>query len=413
MTAAKSRWWVLPALGYGLTRLILLVFLALRAPVYPTPESRTAGFWSIFTMFDSDFYERIATEGYTSILPYYPSGHVFNSEWAFYPLWPKIVGGFMHLTSLSYGSAALFLSLLLPGVAILMLHRFLLRHTTPPWAWLVTLWLIFGPVTGMFIIGYTESLAILLAVGFVWALEEKKWGWLALVLLGLGLVRAIALGAAFALALVWLVQVRRAWEKKEAKAYFKTGGGWQLTLSGLWAGLCFGIWPLIAWRELGRWDAYLYVQSAWQDFMTDSPLLWIIKDGMRSPLLAAGILAFIVVLNYSVKTAKLPLALKAWALGYTLYILLFNPAGFYHVGVDLASLSAEPQADVAMHPALPRYFFLGLIPFLPFHKVPWAKLKHRYLWISLALLASFGLALGWLELFLLPEDNPIGLILFP
>ncbi|HVD23850.1 MAG TPA: hypothetical protein VNC23_12220, partial [Lapillicoccus sp.] len=76
--------------------------IALPAPngilriMYPTGEA--PGYWVVMANWDGQWYQQIADVGYPNPLPLDDTGHVDMNAWAFFPLYPMIVGALMRLT---------------------------------------------------------------------------------------------------------------------------------------------------------------------------------------------------------------------------------------------------------------------------------------------------------------------------
>jgi hypothetical protein len=182
---------------------------------------------------DADWYRRIALHGYAHVplrsLRFFPA----------FPLlaWPGVVAG-------SAGVSTLLLLLANGGALVLggLLHRVALEETGDEAlarraAWLVALM----PPAFVMVMGYTEPLAVSLAVVAVLAARRGRWWWagVAAVLYGamrpIGLLLAVPLGVE-ALRHVWALDGRRLLARAAAVLAAPAGAGLYLG----WVGLRFG-----------------------------------------------------------------------------------------------------------------------------------------------------------------------------
>ena len=200
--------------AYALCRAFSVVLIAIVAR-YQTPMAWTGphpNYFSMTVLWDGFWYGQIAQVGYPSSLPVDAvTGAVRQNAWAFYPAFPMMSRFLMRVTGLGFPVVASTLALLLGfGAAVLM--GLLLRDRVGPKVALAAV-VVFAacPVSPSLQIAYTESLAILLLCGFLWAVGKERWILTAGLALLIGLSRAMALP----LAVVALVGVFLRWRRRQ------------------------------------------------------------------------------------------------------------------------------------------------------------------------------------------------------
>ena len=187
--------WVLAAYGAArvVTTTILLLVMRHQVPTGMTGgDTVPVGYFSFTALWDGQWYQTIALHGYPDQLPVGASGAVEQNPWAFYPLFPYLAKAGMAVTGLDFPVVASTVALLC-GVGAAVLMGLLLRgRIGDPAAYLVVvLWASF-PASVTLQLAYTESLAMLLLVGYLYALSRERWLVATLVALLVGLSRPIA-----------------------------------------------------------------------------------------------------------------------------------------------------------------------------------------------------------------------------
>ncbi len=221
---ATSRWARLGGLRLGGLRLgglpwrpVLLSFLVSRAVVLAAlglaqllhrhdGDLRTEGLLG----WDADWYDRIATSGYTGLPP---------EALRFFPLLPLLARLLAPLLLGSAGAALLLLSNAAALVFALLLHRLVLREglgrrVADAAVWVAAL----GPASFVLVMGYTEPLYAALVCGLLLAVRDRRWAVVAAVGLLAGLLRPPGV----LLALVVVVEalrgaVRASWRERAAR----------------------------------------------------------------------------------------------------------------------------------------------------------------------------------------------------
>lgn len=157
-------------------------------------------FQSTFLRYDSDHYHTIVSSGYNA------------QDVAFFPLYPLLVRGVHIATGLPVASSLLAVSVLaFCGTVIVMAYwlRFELRSRKvklSPWM-VVGLFLVF-PTSFFLVLGYTESLFLLLTVSALYAYRTERY-WLVTILLFFATLTRVQGGALAVLCLADYIALRR------------------------------------------------------------------------------------------------------------------------------------------------------------------------------------------------------------
>ena len=316
---------VLPVLAvFYLCRLFSVVLLTIVSR-FQTPMGWTGphpNYFSMTMMWDANWYREIAELGYPSALPIdAATGVVQQNAWAFYPAFPMMARFVMRVTGLGFPVVGPTLALVLGfGAAVVM--GLLLRDRVGPKVALAVV-AIFGasPVSPSFQIAYTESLAILLLCGFLWAISKERWiltGGLALLI---GLTRAMALP----LAVVALVALFLRWRRR-AQDPITTREGWSATATLGACGASGLLWPAIVAVAVDSPLAYTETMGAWSYGGSDNLLRpWLAY--VAEPWNAAKVflvLATIVAMTIGPWAARLGPVLRTWTLAYTGYLIVVD-----------------------------------------------------------------------------------------
>jgi hypothetical protein len=186
--------------GWITARVLVLVAYVLAHPLFSAFEPRTSARLRLrqgLLAWDGDWFLRIASEGYEAM---------GRPSLRYFPLLPMLGRG---LSTVLFGNVGLALVLLANVFALLaaaLLHRLALEETGDERlarraAWLMAL----APPSFVLAMGYTESLAILLAVAAFLALRRGWWGWAAL----FGLLSGVARPLGVLLTVPALIEVTR------------------------------------------------------------------------------------------------------------------------------------------------------------------------------------------------------------
>ena len=312
--------------AYGLCRAFSAVLLIIVAR-YQAPTVWTGphpDYFSMTVLWDGSWYGQIAQFGYPSSLPIDSfTGAVQENAWAFYPAFPMMSRVLMNATGLGFPVVASTLALLL-GFAAAVLMGLLLRDRVGPKVALAAV-VVFAacPVSPSLQIAYTESLAILLLCGFLWAIGRERWILAAALALLIGLSRAMALP----LAIVALVAVILRWRRRRQDP---------LTAREVWSafaalGACGAaglLWPVIVSVGVGSPLAYTQTMGAWSVGGSVQLLRpWLSYLSWDSPwngVQVALVLVVIVAMTVGPWASRLGTELRVWVLAYTGYLILVD-----------------------------------------------------------------------------------------
>ena len=166
LTAALPAWLV--------ARVLVVVALVVAHPLHTRYRPQTSARLRLrqgLLAWDADWFLRIATDGYAA-LP--------RPSLRYFPLLPMLGRG---LSKVLLGNVSLSLLVLANVFALAagaLLHRLTLEETGDPSLARRATWLLaLAPPSFVLVMAYTESLAILLAVGGFLALRKRRWGWAA------------------------------------------------------------------------------------------------------------------------------------------------------------------------------------------------------------------------------------------
>ena len=376
---AASLSWLLPA-WYLVTRLAVVGLLS--GPV--AAEQRRVGglsdvtYRDFVTVWDGQWYARIAAQGYPLPLPLDAFGRVDQSEWAFYPLFPLLVR-LVTQVGPPFWVAAQVVNLFAGAAAAWLAYRLLsgeqagFRPTGTPAgrvaahrrtaAVAVGLWLLY-PATTVLQIAYSEAVALLLVMAVLTAMHRRRYGIALVLVLALGFARAVAAPLAFVVFAHLIVRARREWAPARVfppgdpdgtkwlaspatgspgstgstgstGSHVVVGAGrrrveipswWFSGLAVLGGTVVAGVaWPVLVGWLTGRPDAFFAVQATWGQRPDRGPFqpwwTWLVSNhGLPAALGAATALALLCGCMLTRYAAWMPLELRAWGLAYPLYL---------------------------------------------------------------------------------------------
>jgi hypothetical protein len=279
-------------------------------------------------MFDGSWYRQIAEHGYPATLPIGPDGTVEQNAWAFFPLYPALARGVMAVTRLPWEVAAPLLSTVLAGAAMLAVHRCVAEgapRAVAAWPGLplATVALVCAfPTTAVLQTAYTEALALLLVAGTLLAIVRRRYGWAALVVLALGLTRAVAPPMAVVV-LVHAVVRWRAARRGQDELPART----LAALAGLLAVAAVSgfVWPAICDWVTGTPGGYVQTQESWRGLRSVVPFVgWTYVPqfwfGSAWPLVVVPGFAVVLAVLLAPSAWRLGRELHAWSAAYVLYL---------------------------------------------------------------------------------------------
>jgi hypothetical protein len=279
-------------------------------------------YFSMTVLWDGYWYRLIAEQGYPPALPIDVStGTVQQNAWAFYPAFPEMSRFLMKVTGLGFPVVGSTLALLL-GFAAAVVMGLLLRDRVGPKVALAAV-AVYGasPVSPSFQIAYTESLAILLLCGFLWAVSKERW----LITAGLALLIGLSRAMALPLAVVALVAVFLRWRRRRQDP-ISAGEGWSALAALGSCGAAGLLWPLIVSIGVGSPLAYAETMGAWSvggSVQLLRPWLEYVADPWNAVRVALG-LSIIIAMTVGPWAARLGTELRVWTLAYTGYLILVD-----------------------------------------------------------------------------------------
>lgn len=278
-------------------------------------------YWDVTRMWDGEWYRKIATGGYPQVVPRDAQGSVLQSELAFYPLYPILVRLGMGLTGGSFAVAGSLLSLVLGGVAVVLMAKLLAPRVGALAAICGVAVLASAPPSPTLQMAYTESLAMVLLCGLLLALERRRWSMAAALALTLGLARPVAAP----LALVALVVVLQRWRGRreagvERREWISMGA---LVLACAASG---ALWPLLTWFMTGERNAYTATMGAWRashEVVPFQPWWGVATYLFGSPWGVLAVIALVITMTALIAgpwAARLGAVLTTWCAAYGLYL---------------------------------------------------------------------------------------------
>ena len=202
---------------------------------------------------DSEHYQTIAVEGYS----FYPVNDRRWSNIAFFPLYPLLMRGILPLVGHDPAVAALLIAHLAMLAAALLLFELVRHDFGHAVAYRTLILLLLFPTSFFFVAGYSESLALALAVAALWAIRRERW-WLA-GLAGLLLTLARLPGVMITPVLALAYLQRREWRWRELRPDF---------LAALLPLLGLVLFMLYQWWRFDTPFAFLIAQQRWKNHVT-------------------------------------------------------------------------------------------------------------------------------------------------
>jgi hypothetical protein len=371
---AWARWSALPPWAqalvvYGLTRVIAFVLVDRTARFQPASVWNPAepGYLGVVSLWDGDWYRRIAEGGYPSELPRNEAGQVLQNQWAFYPLYPAIARGVMEVTGSSWALAATIVSLLCGAAAVVVMRSLVEPLAGRPLAlWTVVLFCCY-PAAPILQLAYTESLAVLLLVSALWCLHRGRYLAAVPIVLLVGIARPI--GAPLAL-VVGLHVLRALWRHRvEPLTRGRVVSMLALTAA---AGAAMVLWPVVALVGTGESAAYTDTMTAWRvghELHLFRPWLTITRYVMgywTGPIVLTAVVAALVLWVTARSSRLIGWDLRVWCLAYTGYLLLvLDPftslARYLLLLFPLGTLLAAASTSGAYRRALAVAFLAGQV----------------------------------------------------
>jgi hypothetical protein len=316
--------WVLAI--YAVARVISTTVLLI-VMQHQVPSGMTGGdtvpvtYFPFTALWDGQWYWRIADSGYPDVLPITQTGKVGENPWAFYPLFPYLAKAGMAVTGLSFPVVASTVALLCGFGAAVLMGLLLRDRIGDPAAYaVVALWASF-PASVTLQLAYTESLAMLLLVAYLYALSRERWLVATVVALLVGLSRPIAVPLGVVTLVVVVLRLR-----KRADRPVATGEYAAMAAALVGCGVAGFLWPAIAWWRTGISSAYTDTMAAWRGYATVEPFVpWLDKakyffGDTWGPVLLVVIPLTIVAMVAGPWAKALGADLRTWTLAYPAYL---------------------------------------------------------------------------------------------
>jgi hypothetical protein len=293
---------------------------------HPSGSMKAApGYSTIVTNWDGQWYRAIANHGYPGNLPVDSAGRVTQNAWAFYPLYPLLVGVLMWVTGWSFALVGPAVSVVLGAVAVVVLFRLVQDALGKRAASMATVLICTFMSAPVLQTAYTESLALLLLSSSLLLLRRRRYAWTALVIVLLALTRNVVLAMAPVIMLHGAVRWRtRAHDPFTTHDRLAVGGLTVLAVAGA------GLWPAIAAAATGQVSAYTETMAAWGGklrILIVWPRTFFDVGG------PAGLLLFLLLLFLLYGLLARPAArrwgpeLWGWAVAYPSYLILATAIG--------------------------------------------------------------------------------------
>lgn len=326
---ASSTWAMLrPVLSFHLaTRLAIILGLLIAA------ATSGRSFPEIILRWDGTWFERVATDGYPSVLPIGPDGKIESNTTAFFPLFPLLVKG-LTTVGLPFWLGSMIINLVASSAAVLLIvlvgAHYLDRHAAQL---LGCVWTTF-PLSAVLTTAYSEAVFTLVGAASLLFLLRRNWilAGLAAALAGTARPPGIVFAGAVGLGALVAIAQRREWRSLIGAAIAPLGFVGVILGTGLYAG------QLDAWAATERdgWHLELTYGAGW--------LKWF-------DLSASTPVGYLHLLTATFVFALLILTLVAIILRPPLPIIgLLAVGAFVACAYDGVGMNAAPRIMMSMFP---------------------------------------------------------------
>lgn len=310
---------------------------------------RVQSFLEFLSGWDADRYGTIAMGGYPPWIPLNEFGDVVPNNWAFLPVFPFLERALTQLTGVPWQLAGVLISIAASAGATIVLFLLLREVTTPRQAWWAMVFFTFAPMSFVFVLGYAESLSLLLLFAALWLAVRRRYAWIAPVGMLAAFTRPGALALALALGILFLFRVvRRDVDSFPARQVVALAASGAITAA---AGLA---WPVIADIVTGFGDAYVRTETAWWipyvgrgEFIPLTPWFRFASTyvGIFGVLLVLAAMAIFVWWVSSAPVRRLGVEVVAFAVSYGLYLFaVFLPQqSILRLALPLSPLLADER----------------------------------------------------------------------
>ncbi len=239
--------WVIAGLGLWYSTSIYPIGreLTVDGTIFDRQNVVSEALTSAWIKYDSGHYRAIAMSGYSFEGVRWPNI-------AFFPLFPGLVRLTSPLVGNQINLAMLLISHLALFAALLLLYDLIGGDFNSPIAYRALVLLLIFPTSFFFVAGYSESLALALLVGAVWAIRRQRW-WLAGIIGGfLALTRLPGIMVGPILAFGYLQHHK--WQWRSIRPDF---------LAVLLPPLGLALFMGFQWLRFGTPFAFLIAQQSW------------------------------------------------------------------------------------------------------------------------------------------------------
>ena len=340
---------------YVSARLLTTLFFWIAAEL-SGPTSRFGADASISSLamgWDSQWYWVIADQGYPSALPVTDAGQVTENAWAFLPLYPWLARALGTVLG-GYPAGAIVLALVAgyaASVVLFLLLRGRIGETAALWA---VVFFANGPLAALFQMGYAESLGLLWLFLALWALVQRRFGWLYLLVVLMGFTRPGVLAFALLLGLYGIFRWFRRRDDPLPVCHIV-----HIVALGALAVIVGFAWQVIAGIATGDPSAYLETELAWRRSWVGSeeqfvPFiaffqaaaiwfgLWGLPSALGPVLLVVLIVGAGVLLARSPQVRRLGPEIRLWGVSYLVYLLavFFPQSSIFRLLLPLTPVAA-------------------------------------------------------------------------
>ncbi|WP_246054557.1 hypothetical protein [Klugiella xanthotipulae] len=322
-------WWLRIVIIFIASRIVstslLLYFASRQVPVMGW-VSGAPSLAEYSTLWDGQWYWRIALYGYPSELPVDGAGLVTENAWAFMPVFPFLVRGLSLITTVPWPILAPTVSVIFGLATALLFYRLLRSYLDCSQALFAVALYCFAPISPLLQVSYAESMGAFLLTLMLWLLVRRRYALMVPTIMLMALTRPMGLACALTLGLWWVFRwLRRAVDPFPVREMLAGAG--LAVLSGVMGFL----WPGIAWIVTGSLTAYTDTELAWRrPYIGEGHLVpftawfqganWWFGVPLGSILLIV-LLALVVAAFWLPQMRRLGLELRLWTVSYGLYLL--------------------------------------------------------------------------------------------
>lgn len=406
----KNHWWSFPLIVFLVGRTLSVLYIVNQSSEQPENpislfDGRVAStpnnYWGSIANSDGFWYQFIAYNGYRQNSIYDAQGVIRQSEWSFYPLWPKFTGLLSDVTLIPAAMVGGVLSLIFALGGVLLLYKLVEKLKGKNYAMIAAVWIALSPLSVIFHMYYTEGLAFFLIVSMLWLVDRKSYLWALLPITLLAFTRPVGVAVGFFFLLFWLMKYKNRFSKP-----FPGREQLLIAVAFIWGFLSFGLWPFILAVRQHQWDFFFEVQSAFRSHGSNA-VLFIWPDGSIHVWMKIVIAVFLLSIITAIFARDRyevgwPVLIKLWAIAYLAFIVVTIQPIFFLT--EIASNGSKTFDPVINH-SLWRYGFLCLIPIVPLQwigRTP--RLTQWLLWCFFACVCVF-LSFVYIDYFVIERNN--------